>query len=1250
MNKLMRFSVSALSAAAMCCMLSPQAMAADAAEQPVILSLKSNIYGYQGPDNHFTIYFGSTEENVEIYVEGPKTQEYVYVNPYTLGQDGEGGNTAIATAVPLSVTASDNEIRIHGDASKIDYIDVHGCYLGSVDLLGNFVNLSVVDLSHNELTRIDLSEIPSLNSIDLTDNSFSEPQLMKIGTVHPDLLILSVGINEVVDPELDLRNFPNLLYFNAYNNYGVTHVDPTECPDLVSLQLDVTNISSIDVSKNPRLDRLNISQTKINSIDLSNNVALGELYINHEGTFNSADEYKLTSIDLSKNVNLEYLDLGGNLLTEIDLSNNTKLLMLYLMRNYLTSLDLSNCTRLSSVNISNNCLDFSTLPLPQDGWDYTYYQRPLQMNLKYKTGEPIDLSSKVIRAPYVNSQGQTVTPLTYATVFAVPRAQDMYEVPATKYTYENGVVTFKEAIPDSVYVSFYCTAFDEWSLNTQYFKVKTPEEFDLPSPVFSFVPSASMAGKEVGFRLGGRGNAAGYTLPEDVVVLMGDTSLTIKDALAESGMPAEPNVSFVIPQDAGEVTIALPDGFALTALGVEGVEMSSADLTPSELITDLSIVGARLPSIDLGYNSSLRRLRLNGNDFTHISLAGVRGDFEKWFLSDIDLSGNRLSSVTAVSYESIENLNLDDNAFTDFDSRYYTSLRSLSMARNSLRGEIDLMKCTMLRSLDLSGNDISSVLVAGWNGFESLDLSNNDMTLATLPLIEGEGVRYNYAPQHKMQILSAAATIDLSAQDIVLNGTGATSYVWKYAEGDSEVPSSLYSSEGGVFRFGEELLGKSLYCEMTNPLFPQFDAMPLTTTAVTVAQIPSTLVASFTTTATGTAQIGFRFHTSGDNAVYIDWRGDGQEFEPYIYEANGSGGIYRSGNTFAGCTAKVYTFGSAEDISVFALNATPISNFDGSPMTKVEAIDIHSGGLKDGQIILPKSSRLYELVLDGNAFQTQAFDGLPGLSNLNLAANDYKKFDLSPYPNLMFVQLADNKISEITFGQHSSLYQLDLTNNNLSSIDLNGLDNLQELLLADNNLSSIDIAPVKERIRVLHIAGNYFTFATLPLATEFAQPSVVYDYTNQKRFIPEVSGASVDLSAQAFVAGNPTDYRWFLGNVSSDVYYDYNNEMFVGEEISGEGEDAQFEIQNGITTFLHPQAKKVICAMTNSEFPSLILYTLPVTVEVSAVESLFADGDGTVTVYSISGVLLRQTQNMEEALEGLAPGLYVIGGKKVLIK
>lgn len=1224
--------------------------AQDAADMPVVMTIRTNIYGYVGPDNYFTVYLGSTEKDCEFYVEGPKTQEYVYVNPYSVGTDSEGNKTAIATAIPLSVTENNNEVRIYGDASKLDYIDVHGCYLSSIELSEGLNHLSVLDVSYNELTEVDLSHLPSLESIDLLCNSFTDPAKMKIGTNHPNLVILSVGINDVIDEELDLKNFPQLQYFSARNNYGLTSIDPSGCPNLISLVLEVTNISTIDVSKNAILDVLNVSNTKITDIDLSHNTNLGEFYASHDGSFNN--QYKIEHIDVSKNTRLQYLDLAGNRLTEIDLTHNPNLVLLYLQRNRLSEIDLSNNTKLSIVDLSNNLFTFATLPLPRPGWDYMYYRSPLDCYFKYKVDEPIDFSKEVIRAPYVDDNGNTITPTTYAMAFGAPRVDAEYALDESLYTYRDGIITFHEAIKDSVYVQFFCDAFPDWPLETAKFAVKTAEDYDAPTTVMSFTPDRTMAGKTVSLRLGATPVSGSLSYPADVYVTLPTGTVTLSGAITGAELPDEPNVTFTILSGLRPVTISLTDGFIATEMAIDGISMIDIDVTPTESFTDLSITNCNLTAIDLSFARDLRHLDLQGNILTSIDFAGARGDYEKYSLTDVNLSNNRLTSMTGVVYDIYKTLNLSNNAFSRFDFKYYTGLVNLDMSNNALEGTLDLTTTRTLKTLNLAGNRLTEVALADSLQLTDINVTNNNMSFATLPIISGDDVTYSYAPQLPYPILSAGSGVNLSSQYLDIDG-GVTTFTWKYADTNQTVDNGLITNDKGKILFDATLTGRSLYCEMTNPAFPDFDAQPMTTTTITVREKPTNVVATFTTAQTGQAQIGFRFNKFGANAVYVDWAGDGSSLDEYLYDENNTA-IYRACKTYADSKAIVYSYEDPSEVTMMFMMDIALKDLDATPMTKAEAFDIHNAGLTDGSIKLPASQALFELVLDGSNFETQSFPGYPALQTLTLSNNKYTRFDLSPYPNAMFVNISDNSIEEIVMGESSSLYQLDATNNRLTDIDLSGMTNLSELLLATNRLSYIDLSPVREKLRVLNVAGNNFTFATLPRPNEFnSNMYISFYYANQQPMTVSCVGGKVDLSAQADVNGIETEYRWFLGDKQSDVYYDAYYEMFVGEELEGPGvsSDPEYSVTNGVTTFHYPQNRRVICAMTNAEYPNLILYTTPTAVEVTGIEDVAQDGENQlVDVYNMRGICVRRQVKAKEATTGLTPGLYIVGTQKVLVR
>lgn len=52
----------------------------------------------------------------------------------------------------------------------------------------------------------------------------------------------------------------------------------------------------------------------------------------------------------------------------------------------------------------------------------------------------------------------------------------------------------------------------------------------------------------------------------------------------------------------------------------------------------------------------------------------------------------------------------------------------------------------------------------------------------------------------------------------------------------------------------------------------------------------------------------------------------------------------------------------------------------------------------------------------------------------------------------------------------------------------------------------------------------------------------------------------------------------------------------------------------------------------------------------SAIDDVAADSGNLVDVYSIFGVKVRTAVDAQDATAGLAPGLYIVGNKKVLVK
>jgi Leucine-rich repeat (LRR) protein len=269
------------------------------------------------------------------------------------------------------------------------------------------------------------------------------------------------------------------------------------------------------------------------------------------------------------------------------------------------------------------------------------------------------------------------------------------------------------------------------------------------------------------------------------------------------------------------------------------------------------------------------------------------------------------------------------------------------------------------------------------------------------------------------------------------------------------------------------------------------------------------------------------------------------------------------------------------------------------------------------------------------------------LNNSNL-----ETIDLSTAPQLETASLGGNNLSSITFN-NPKLWGLDLTNNNFSTIDLHNLPVLRQLLMSNNKLSSIDLSPVASTLVALVLVSNQFTFATLPSKADFPNMVDAYYYGNQASVEVPVVDHKVDLSSQAHIGDYDTVYTWYYGEITVDT----DTGEIDGELMSDgtDGNTQEYSIENGVTTFLVEYDEPVICVMTNETYPNLALYTtyLDISKSSSGIDSISAGingGSDIVNVYNLQGSVVRKGVKAATATNGLAPGIYVVGNRKVLVR
>ena len=1192
---------------------------AAAQEETPIIDIKTNSYAQNGESNVVTVLISGIKAGYIDVDCGFGLQEYELL---ARGFDESAGELT-GTYVTCNVS-KDGYIKIYGDATNIDMLNISGCYATDIEMSA-LVNLEVFNCEHNELKALDLTNNKKIVLLYMDDNPFTVSAPI-IGE-KPNLSLLQMGKTDKVDPDFNLSNYPAMVSFTAYANSGLTSIDPTGCPELQQLSIDVTPVSSIDVTKNEKLTILNVSDTKITSLDLSKNSSLMQLYCSHSAA--GYNQYKIHELDLKNNPLLTYVYASDNALTSIEVTNLHYLQDLVLRNNNLTTLDVSQNPNLNRLFISGNYFDFSTLPLPGEWNEYDYKQNPISVARSHKVGNSIDLSSKILR------DGTTTVAALYKTSENNPGV--VTELAAgTYYTYENGKITFLKEVSDSVYLAFYNDAFPNsefslYPLTTNRFKVKSEANYGKDDLAFSFT-APLLNNAEISLNISMDG--ASTDSPKTAYVDFGDGTKT------PFTITTNDNIGSLCKgiTERGLIKVYVPEGEIITGISMENFYISEIDLTALKSLRYLSLVNTELYSIDLTWNRCLQSLTLTGNHLSTLNIRGANDAYQKNVLSEICLSNNEMTEVTLNDMLTIHHLDVSNNKLTELSFKDGDNLETLNVSGNQLTS-LNISYSTELSYLNISNNQISSLVMPETYNMEYFDCSNNAFTFLNLPN-SANVLHYKYAPQNDIAIATKCPSVDLSEQNV----EGKTTYVWKQSNGTELVKGTDYTEEGGKTIFLQPSWGKKAYCEMENSLFP---GLTLKTTTTQAADKPEYVFATFTTTTNAESSI-ILSGTSFNTTVYIDWKGDGVDLKQYVLPISSYSYTFPV-KTYAGAEVKLYSYNNPSNLDVFSLSNVPMSSFDGSKLSQITCLNITGAGL--AEITLPdEKSKLNELMLDSNNLTSANFSEYP-LYLLSLNNNKIETFDASLYSNLGILTISSNGLNNINL-DNANIWSLDVSNNNLKTINLSKLPELQQVALSENKLSTLDIT-ANPNLRVLFVDYNNFKFSTLPLGTGLS----LYTYANQAQIEVTPNDGIVDLSSEAVVNGVESTYRWFIGMPS---YNDYGE--LVGEELYI---DDEYTIENGVTTFL-TDVDYIMCVIQNAQFPNLVL-TTPFIDVTAGVEDVIADNfnssvtvcGNTVTVrtaenayvrlYGTNGILYNSAKATDGTAQfsNLSAGVYIVtAGKK----
>lgn len=301
-----------------------------------------------------------------------KITDFSFIN--AVNRNFEGGLNWVADedgTIPLTQKNLDM-------MSAVEFLNLDGAGLTSIDYLKYFTGLKTLDCSNNSLEYVDLNYLTNLielyiynsnvkelkvdelvnlerlvcydnnlselnianlnniNTLDLQNNNLNE---LELGNLN-NLLHLVCDRNNI--SSLDLTGKEQLITLSCSNN-PISSIDVTNLTNLADLSVGNTNISDIAIPNPEKIRYLDISGTGIQDIDLSKYSSLENLFCYNMANF-------ISELDFSNNLELRYFNCQRSEITELNLKKNTKLEKLWCGFNNLTELDLTCNTLLRELD------------------------------------------------------------------------------------------------------------------------------------------------------------------------------------------------------------------------------------------------------------------------------------------------------------------------------------------------------------------------------------------------------------------------------------------------------------------------------------------------------------------------------------------------------------------------------------------------------------------------------------------------------------------------------------------------------------------------------------------------------------------------------------------------------------------------------------------------------------------------------------------------------------------------------------
>ena len=482
---------------------------------------------------------------------------------------------------------------------------------------------------------------------------------------------------------------------------------------------------------------------------------------------------------------------------------------------------------------------------------------------------------------------------------------------------------------------------------------------------------------------------------------------------ALQGLQAQPpGLSYPVPLDEAH----FPDKVFREYLWYNIDENEDGQLSVEECgaVEEILIYYSGVTSLEgIEYFYALTELNCSGNDLTSLDVS------KNTALTELNCSGNDLTSLDLSQNTALKNLYCDNNQLTSLDVSKNTALTELNCSGNDLTS-LDLSKNTALTELNCSGNDLTSLDLSKNTALTFLDYSYNDLT--SLDLSRNTSLTYLNCSDN-----------DLTSLDVSRN----TNLIDLYCS-DNHLAALDLSQNGRLLSVNA---GRNYY-EVSLDEAGNVD----------IAVIPG-LEADRMTGLQGGYIEGNTLHLDAGMLMYY------YDYKCLSPNAPSGGYFYIAANNPAYCIPidKEHFPDTAFRRYVTDFDRDEDEQLSPGEIRMVTDIGVSNREIHDLRGI-EHFAFLQFLNCSANNLASLDVSQNTTLTGLDCSDNQLTSLDLSRNTSLMFLICSDNQLTSLDLSRNTALLMLECSNNALQDLDVSGILALGGLDCSKNQLASLDLS------------------------------------------------------------------------------------------------------------------------------------------------------------------------------------------------